>query len=287
MEKRKINTKQDYRQRVDRVVMYIREHLDEEIDMRTLSELSAFSPFHLHRIMRAYLGEPIGAFIVRTRVEMAATLLQYSDMPISDIAYRVGYETPSSLTKSFGKQFKVSPKVYRQINGYGGMPARVPQGGGRITHFKVVEQEPQQAFYVAALGDYDGVDFDAIFLRLFEEAKRQQLPTEGMSYLALFYDNPDVTAEDNLKCDVCLSIHHSAQPNGEIGVKTIGGGRFAQFLYVGDYLQIGAVYDHIYGCLLPEAGLLVRGNFCYEKYVSDPFRTAPEQLRTEIYIPIE
>lgn len=100
METKKLTTEEDYRQRVDRVTMYIREHLDDEIDIRTLAVLSAFSPFHFHRTMRAYLGEPIGAFIVRTRVETAAKLLRYTDIPISDIAYRVGYATPSSLTIS-------------------------------------------------------------------------------------------------------------------------------------------------------------------------------------------
>ena len=65
--KKKLTTEEDYRQRVDRVCMYIREHLDKEIDMRRLAVLSAFSPFHFHRIMRAYLKEPIGAFIIRTR----------------------------------------------------------------------------------------------------------------------------------------------------------------------------------------------------------------------------
>ena len=106
--KKKLTTEEDYRQRVDRVCMYIREHLDKEIDMRRLAVLSAFSPFHFHRIMRAYLKEPIGAFIIRTRVETAAKLLRYTDLPVADIAYRVGYDTPSSLTKSFCKFFPSS-----------------------------------------------------------------------------------------------------------------------------------------------------------------------------------
>ena len=85
--KKKLTTEEDYRLRVDRVCMYIREHLDKEIDMRRLAVLSAFSPFHFHRIMRAYLKEPIGAFIIRTRVETAAKLLRYTDLPVADIAF--------------------------------------------------------------------------------------------------------------------------------------------------------------------------------------------------------
>ncbi|MBS1446980.1 MAG: AraC family transcriptional regulator, partial [Odoribacter sp.] len=54
-----------------------------------------------------------------------------------------------------------------------------------------------------------------------------------------------------------------------------------------EYCKIGAAYDKIYGELLAEGGFETRGNYCFEKYVSDPRRTAPEKLKTEIYIPIE
>ena len=57
--------------------------------------------------------------------------------------------------------------------------------------------------------------------------------------------------------------------------------------YIGEYCKIGAAYDKIYGELLAEGGFETRGNYCFEKYVSDPRRTAPEKLKTEIYIPIE
>lgn len=77
------------------------------------------------------------------------------------------------------------------------------------------------------------------------------------------------------------------QPKGDIGVKTIGGGRFAMFIYTGEYKKVGVAYDKIYGELLAKGGFHARGNYCFEKCVSDPRRTAPEKLKTEIYIPIE
>ena len=116
--KKRLTTEEDYRRRVNLVVEYVRDHLDCEIDINTLAELSAFSPFHLHRILKGYLGESIGSFIIRTRVETAATLLRYSNMPVCDIAYRVGYGTPSSLTKAFVKLMKISPTEYRTTKNY-------------------------------------------------------------------------------------------------------------------------------------------------------------------------
>ncbi len=287
MEKKRLTTQEDYGQRVDRVVMYIREHLDREIDIRTLAGISGFSPFHFHRIMRGYLGEPIGAFIVRTRVETAAKLLRYTDMPVSDIAYRVGYDAPSSLTKSFCKLFGISPKAYRLTKNYRIMTAQQSKPEVKLSRGKAVELEPKTVLYISASGDYKNVDYSSMYLRMWEEIKRQGLFSAGIEHLALYHDNPEITAEENLKCDVCIRVCKPARPNGDIGVKTFGGGRFAMFTYIGEYRKIGAAYDRIYGELLAEGGFRARGNYCFEKYVSDPRRTAPEKLKTEIYIPIE
>ena len=42
---------------------YINQHLGEDIDLKSLARISNFSPFYFHRIMKAFLGEPIGTFI--------------------------------------------------------------------------------------------------------------------------------------------------------------------------------------------------------------------------------
>ena len=111
--KNKPATTADYQRRINIVVEYIRTHLDETLDLRTLAEVSSFSPCHFHRIVSAFLGEPPGEFIARTRIETAARLLLYSDLTVAEIAYRVGYDAPSSLTKAFGRFFGISPKEYR------------------------------------------------------------------------------------------------------------------------------------------------------------------------------
>ena len=61
---------------------------EERLDMRNNQEFREVAE-SFHRIMKAFLGEPVGTFIVRTRTEAAARLLRYSDMPIADIAYRI------------------------------------------------------------------------------------------------------------------------------------------------------------------------------------------------------
>lgn len=285
--KNRLTTEEDYRRRVNLVIEYVREHLDSEIDINILAELSAFSPFHLHRILRGYLGEPIGAFIVRTRVEAAATLLRYSDMAISDIAYRVGYGTPSSLTKAFVKQMKISPTEYRTTKNYRIMTTQSPRPEVNLTKGKTVELEPKTVLYIRATGSYSSVDFGSLFARLWGEVKRQSLYTAGIEHIGMYYNNPEITSGENIMSDVCLRICKPAQPHDDIAVKEIPGGRYAVFTYTGEYHKVGLAYDKIYGELLAKNGLEPRSNFCMEKYISDPSKTAPEKAKTEIYIPVE
>ena len=64
---RKLTTKEEYLKRINVIVEYINNHLDENIDLGMLAEMSGFSPWHFHRIVRAFLGEPVGAFVTRVR----------------------------------------------------------------------------------------------------------------------------------------------------------------------------------------------------------------------------
>ena len=83
------------------VIDYISNHLDEKLDLDKLSNISAISPYHFHRIMSAHLGEPIGSYIIRCRIEASSTLLKYSSQQIDEIAYKIGYDSPTSFTKAF------------------------------------------------------------------------------------------------------------------------------------------------------------------------------------------
>ena len=63
--------------------------------------------------------------------------------------------------------------------------------------------------------------------------------------------------------------------------------RQAIFLYKGPYEHLQAVYDTIYGKYLPEMECRLRDESSAERYLNNPADTAPEELLTEIYIPVE
>ena len=109
-------TYNDYVQRINKVVAYINNHLDETLDLKTLANEAALSDFHFHRIFKALKGEAIGGYITRLRLEATARLLLYTALTIEEIAFNIGYETPASLSKAFKKQYSISPTEYGSLD---------------------------------------------------------------------------------------------------------------------------------------------------------------------------
>lgn len=278
---------ESYRERMNIIMEYIAGHLDENIDLSKLADMANFSPYHFHRITRAHLGEPIGAYITRIRVETAARLLRYTEIPVADIAYRVGYDIPGSLTKAFRQAYGISPTELRNNKSFTIMkPVRVDEKLS-IGKCKIADVPARKAIYVKLSGEYMQLDYGNAWAKLWGHVKENKLFTAGIEHLAIYHDDPKVTESDKLRADICLVIHKDTSPKGEIGVKELEGGRYAMFLYKGPYENLGSVYDTIYAKLLPESGLELRDSHCFEKYLNNPAQTPPEKLKTEIYVPVE
>ena len=166
----KKTTKEEYQKCVNVVVEYINQHLGEDIDLKSLAKISNFSPFYFHRIMKAFLGEPIGTFIVRTRTEAAARLLRYSDIPIADIAYRIGYSSPSSLSKVFRQFYGISPLEYRNNKNFVIMkPAIIRPDLELKSEIKSIPA--RNVIYIRLSGDYKLNDYGGTWGRLWQFIK--------------------------------------------------------------------------------------------------------------------
>lgn len=285
--KQRPSTIEEYQKQINIIVEYISNNLGEELDLNTLAEKANFSPFHFHRIVKAFLGEPIGTFIVRLKVETAARLLRYTDLPVQDIAFRVGYDVPSSLTKVFKSFYGISPVEFRNNKNYTIMRPALINENLNIKAPKIQKIESKQIIYISLLGEYSSLDFSGTWKKLWQFVKENKLFTAGIEHLCIYYNDPKITASEKLRTDICLVVHKSVEPKGEVGIRQMEGGKYAVFAYQGAYEHLGSVYDTIYGEWLPEGGYKLRDVPVFEKYLNNPDNTAPEKLKTEIYLPVE
>ncbi len=276
-----------YQQKLNKVVEYVHNHLDEKIEIKTLAELSHFSPYHFHRITRALLGEPIGAYISRIRLETAAKMIRYSELSIEEISYHVGYETPSSLTKAFRQHFGTTPSNYRKNKKINFKTTVRMETTLNIKKPKINTLEDKDCIYLTLKGAYEKLDYPAAWTTLWQVVKEQKLFTAGIEHLGQAFDDPNVTEENQIRYDACLVVHKEAKPSGNVGTKVLKGGKFAIFHYQGSYSNLGAVYDYIFNTWLMESDHELRDEPVREKYLNNPEKTAEDKLKTEIYIPIQ
>jgi AraC family transcriptional regulator len=99
---------------VKKVTQYMREHLDEPIGLDELATIVGLSRFHFCTAFRQATGKTPHQYLVRERIERARQLLSYAEIPITEVALAVGYETPSSFAASFRKVTGMTPSTYRQ-----------------------------------------------------------------------------------------------------------------------------------------------------------------------------
>lgn len=283
----KNSTREEYQKRINIIIEYINHHLDEDIELVKLAEMSNFSLFHFHRIAKAFLGEPIGAFITRVRVETAARLLRYTDIPVSEVAFRVGYDVPSSLSKTFQLFYGISPSMYRKDKNYTIMETQNPQPELKLKAPKIRELETKNVIYIHLTGKYSELDFCGTWTRLWGYVKECKLYSAGIEHISVYHSDPKVTEPDKLQTDICLAIHKPVKRSGRIGVKQVPGGKYAIFQYQGPYSNLGAVYDMIFSEWLPQSGEKLGDKDCFEKYLNNPENTEPEKLKTEIYLPLQ
>ena len=278
-------TYNDYVQRINKVVAYINNHLDETLDLKTLANEAALSDFHFHRIFKALKGEAIGGYITRLRLEATARLLRYTALTIEEIAFNIGYETPASLSKAFKKQYGISPTEYRTNKDTYIMKKEIINPDLALKAPKIITLEPKNLIYVALTGAYGSLDYGKAYEQLWAVIKAQKLFTKGIESICISYDDPKITEGSLQRSDVCLAIHKPATPQEEVSCKTLAGGKYAVFFYQGSYENLSQVYDTAVRWVIDQQYTLREEPF-FEKYLNDARRTPKEKLKTEIYIPI-
>ena len=278
-------TYNDYVQRINKVVAYINNHLDETLDLKTLANEAALSDFHFHRIFKALKNEAIGGYITRLRLEATARLLRYTALTIEEIAFNIGYETPASLSKAFKKQYGISPTEYRTNKDTYIMKKEIINPDLALKAPKIVILEPKNLIYVALTGAYGSLEYGKAYEQLWAVIKAQKLFTKGIESICISYDDPKITEGSLQRSDVCLAIHKPATPQDEVSCKTLAGGKYAVFFYQGSYENLSQVYDTAVRWVIDHEYTLREEPF-FEKYLNDARRTPKEKLKTEIYIPI-
>ncbi len=97
-----------------RCIEIMHARLSEDISLDELAAEAQLSPFHFARMFKQSLGVPPRVYLTRLRMEKASELLEQTDIPITEIAFEVGYSSNQVLARVFAKHRKMTPSDYRR-----------------------------------------------------------------------------------------------------------------------------------------------------------------------------
>lgn len=100
---------------VRRARQYIQKHFSQsDLTLESVAEFLNVSPVYLSRMIKQELGISFIHLLTKIRMEKAAELLLSTELPIHEIAERVGYDTQHYFSTAFKKAMGVSPNQYRR-----------------------------------------------------------------------------------------------------------------------------------------------------------------------------
>ncbi|OMF37971.1 hypothetical protein BK133_03015 [Paenibacillus sp. FSL H8-0548] len=99
---------------IERVQVYIEEHLSGDLSLVRLSELVHFNPAYLSRLFKQECGVNLSTYIEEIRLRKAKDLLGRGEEKIHEVGALVGYETAHSFTRFFKKAIGVTPQEFRK-----------------------------------------------------------------------------------------------------------------------------------------------------------------------------
>jgi transcriptional regulator GlxA family with amidase domain len=96
---------------------WIDRNLEQQLSLAVISQQVACSPHHLVRVFSKHLGIAPAAYILKQRMQLAATILSTTSEPIKAIAARLHYSDAFAFSHAFSKAMSLSPSQWRQQHG--------------------------------------------------------------------------------------------------------------------------------------------------------------------------
>ncbi len=273
-----------YEKRLIRVMEYIHDNPAGDLSLDRLAEVAAMSRFHWHRVFHAMTGETCAQATRRIRLHRASCWLLESDAPVAEIAARCGYPSAQSFTRAFGEEFGMSPGRFRKRGDL--RPPYSPFRKGTFPMFdvEIITAPPRRIAALAHTGPYS--EIGATFQKLVSIFAARGLWEHVRAMLAITYDDPAAVAPEALRSHAGFVVDQDFEMPEVLEDIAVPDGRVAVMHYKGPYAGLTAAYESLYRDWLPASGEEPRDAPCFEVYLNNPADTAPDDLLTDICVPI-
>ena len=263
---------------------YIHNNLDGDLSLDTLAEVAAMSRFHWHRVFTAHQGETVAQAIRRIRLNRAACWLLETDRALADIAAACGYPNVQSFTRVFGAAFGLPPAAFRERGAMASAPMAAQEGESAMFPVEITEHPVRNLVALPHRGPY--IEIGKTFEAVSAIATSRGLWPHVQGMVGVYYDDPDAVPEADLRSHAGLSLAGEMDVPEDLDYIELAGGRMAVLHYKGPYAGLSAAYRYFYGDWLADSKVELRDHPPFEVYLNSPMEVAPQDLLTDICVPV-
>ncbi|MER6241338.1 helix-turn-helix transcriptional regulator [Streptomyces clavifer] len=100
---------------VERAIATMWERYEEPLSLDEIANTAILSKFYFSRVFRNLTGTSPGRFLSVVRLHQAKSLLLETNLSVTEISYRVGYNSLGTFTSRFTRSVSHSPARYRAL----------------------------------------------------------------------------------------------------------------------------------------------------------------------------
>jgi len=295
----------EYERRIHRVTAHIDRHLDQTLDLESLAAVANFSPFHFHRLFRAWTGETLGDYLRRRRVETGALrLMTQPSATVLEVALAVGFGSGEAFARAFRQRFGASPSAWRDERNSGQAERSLDQarGGAGFDHghsptamtedttmndkVSLIDMPATPVAYFRHVGPYGQPVARFWIERVAPWMEENRLL--GRVRYGIAHDDPTITDPGRCRYDACVVAEPTEVLSGQALRTVLPGGRYACMRFEGTVDQVDAAWQRLLGGWLPASGLQLDSRPMLEHYPVDAtFDPATGVFDCKLCIPVQ
>ena len=274
-----------YATRISRVIDYIYSNPSADLSLDCLADVAAMSRFHWHRVFSALTGESCAQIVRRVRMHRAAFWLVQTEWPLAKIAREVGYNNTQSFTRAFREMFDAKPLEIRAAQAQHVLTLKCKEGDEDMYEVKVEDAPERRLAAMAHVGAYNGVSKS--YEKVAAVFTIRDLWKHARGMVGIYYDDPSTVPEAELRSHAAVELADDVVVPDPLEEVLIRGDESAVLVMQGAYTGLQEAYEWLYGQWLPQSGRMPADQPSYEVYLNSPMDTAPANLLTQIYVPIQ
>ena len=274
-----------YDTRISRVIDYIYSNPSADLSLDCLADVAAMSRFHWHRVFSALTGESCAQIVRRVRMHRAAFWLVQTEWPLAKIAREVGYNNTQSFTRAFPEVFDAKPLEIRAAQAQHVLTLRCKEGDEDMYGVKVEDAPERRLAAMAHVGAYNGVSKS--YEKVAAVFTIRDLWKHARGMVGIYYDDPSTVPEAELRSHAAVELADDVVVPDPLEEVLIRGDESAVLVMQGAYTGLQEAYEWLYGQWLPQSGRMPADQPSYEIYLNSPMDTAPADLLTQIYVPLQ